>query len=219
MGWDADIFIDHNMKFSNAAELISAFESKTGKKVFVEVSSMDEGKNVRCPVDFDGWTTFHFDIETLEERFQEFLSLEFYEIKTGRYLWINPSTFLVDNSSIGLDCDWYHLVCLFSEMALMPKDIRQAQPFQEVRFNIYNLLQQFGGTKSIIYCGEANMDIDEQIWVGTLIDKVLADNSDMINLIKYQELEKFNYNDNISSPENSFIYSQTFILDDFEDLK
>ena len=78
---------------------------------------------------------------------------------------------------------------------------------------------QFGGTISILVCGEANEDIEEQICSGTSIDKVLADNRNKINLIKYQEMEKFNYNDNISSPENSFVYSQTIILDDFEDLK
>lgn len=219
MSWDADIFIEHNMKFSNAAELISAFENRTGKKVFVEVFNDDKSKEIKCPVDYNGWLTYHWDFETLEGNFQEQGLIEFYDKSTKEEPWVTRSTVMVYTPNVDLHYDWYNLVCKLAELAAMPLSERQTHPFQCIRLNIYKLVKQFGGTKSLLFCGDANQDIEEQLWQGSTIDEVLKNHSEKINLIKYQELEKFSYNDNISSPENSFVYSQTFILDDFEDLK
>lgn len=57
MGWDTDIFINHNLKFNNAQDLVDSFKQKMNTDIFIEVYSDNEFEELPAPHTFKGWTT------------------------------------------------------------------------------------------------------------------------------------------------------------------
>ena len=90
---------------------------------------------------------------------------------------------------------------------------------QQNSFRTFETCKLFGGKKFVLFCSDANQDILESLWQGTSIADVLNKHKSGINIVRYQNIDKFCYNTNSHTPESTLIYSHTFLLDDFEDLK
>lgn len=76
----------------------------------------------------------------------------------------------------------------------------------------------FGGNRCIMFCSETNEDIENKLWAGASFEDIFEKNKDEINLVRYDEIEKFHYDENDSNgKERHKIYTRTILIDDFRD--
>ena len=222
MGWDPSLFIDHNLEFNNASELIEEFGSRVNRTVFVEIFSDTKEHEDPAPENFKGWRTYHWDDETLEDVYKANGLIELYDSGDPVHddsLWVSSHSIMVGTKATTLLFNrWSGAIDWFNELALLPKEQMISHPYHQIRNNIFLLVKLFGGTKSILFCGDANGDIEDILWKGASIADTLSNFKDKINLIRYQDIGTFKCDPDENSALNSFIYSHTVIIDDFEDL-
>ena len=222
MGWDPSIFIDHDMEFNSASELIEEFGKRIKRDVFVEIFSDTKEHEVRAPENFKGWVTYHWDDETLENQYQDNGLIELNDSTDPEHddsLWVSKHSIMLFTRDTTLLFDrWRGAINWFNELALMPKEQMPNHPYHQIRKSTFEYAKLFGGTKSILFCGDANGEIQCMLWEGASIADILSTFKDKINLLRYQDIGNFSCDPYENSSLSSFIYSHTFILDDFEDL-
>jgi len=219
MSWSTAIFIDHNLQFNTAYELINAFEVRTGKPVFEEIFSENKTSEVRCSDTYNGWSTFRYDYETLEGNFKEQGLIQFFDKSNGDEFWVSKNSIMVCTKATSIPYGWPGTIEWLNELAKTPCGRLQNHPFSRIRLELFEICKLFGGKKFVLFCSDANQDILESLWQGTSIADVLNKHKSGINIVRYQNIDKFCYNTNSHTPERTLIYSHTFLLDDFEDLK
>ena len=219
MPWSTAIFIDHNLQFNTADELINAFEVRTGKPVFEEIFSDNKASEVRCSDTYKGWSTFRWDYETLEGNFKEQGLIQFFDKSTEDDFWVSRNSIMVCTKATSIPLDWPGTIEWFNQLAKTPHVELQKHPFSKIRLELFEICKLFGSKKFVLFCNDANQEILELLWQGASIDDVLNQHKNSINIIRYPNINNFWYDPDSQTSESTLIYSHTFLVDDFEDLQ
>jgi len=218
MTWSTTIFIDHNLQFNTAEELINAFKMRTGRPVFENIYSDNNASEFRCSENYKDWSIFRWDCETLEENFKDQGLIQFFDRSNGDEFWVSSNSIMVCAKATYIPYDWTGTIEWLNELAKIPRDSLQNHPFSRIRLELFGMCKLFGGKKFILFCDDFNQEILALLWQGMSIDEMLYQHQSSINIVRFQNIDKFWYNTESHTPKNTLIYSHTFLVDDFVDL-
>lgn len=230
MGTDNAHIFNHNLKFSNAKELVASLEDRLKLAVFNDIFDGSYNPVVSSPAGFSGLLIQTELPLTLEDYVQRKGLLEFNHIgleDSRGHFYINQQ--VIENSLaevyLGRWGNTKHMCRLIRKYGLMSfeeykaeeltmvVDVMNGPYILEDRKNIQPHIKKFGSTAMLTFCSDHHpgfIDHIEQNW--SFADFISWGKKEFI-YVDFKDLVHFDF------PEKSPDCYNVFIYDDFSDLK
>ena len=218
MSYDAIAFINHNLEFNSASELVTAVEKATNKKVYF---AADEAYHALPEIHAEGWRYYIDEKLTIEQQYEQEKCIVLDYFINGDSIgeiWVSKHAIDLGIDNVIFPFErWRGVIEYFSQLAILTPNEIQHHPFYQHRVNLYNWLKLFGGSCSVIFCSDTNADITQKLWEGEKIEEVIESHKSNLYIINYPDFSHFKYQHD--SPNSDFLYNHTLVIDYYNDLK
>jgi hypothetical protein len=202
MGYDADIFLNHNFFEKNIMYTLEKLKDLTGNDVILSGEYFDsEIKNN------EDWLVILDDYKTVNDCFIDngYITI-IKNVKTENKIemWFSKNNFDISGEIFYINGRWNSFVNFITA------NIEYFMDQNESRFNQYRewflerekIIMEYGSlfesTELIMFCGDLNQDILEELWLGKTLENILNENEwEIIKNIPKSNDKKIKYSEKV----------------------